>query len=69
LGASPGASTAAFIAIGILQKCFSRELTASAWLPKLQQIIPSYGISLLEDADACRRVRADTAAVLNLQNI
>jgi malate dehydrogenase (quinone) len=69
LGASPGASTAAFIAIGVLQKCFSRELTASAWLPKLQQIIPSYGISLLEDADACRRVRADTAAVLNLQNI
>jgi malate dehydrogenase (quinone) len=69
LGASPGASTAAFIAISVLQKCFSRELTASAWLPKLQQIIPSYGISLLEDADVCRRVRADTAAVLNLQNI
>jgi malate dehydrogenase (quinone) len=69
LGASPGASTAAFIAIGVLQMCFSRELTASAWLPKLQEIIPSYGISLLEDADLCRRVRADTAAVLNLQNV
>jgi malate dehydrogenase (quinone) len=69
LGASPGASTAAFIAISVLQKCFSRELTASAWLPKLQEIIPSYGISLLQDADVCRRVRADTAAVLNLQNI
>jgi len=69
LGASPGASTAAFIAISVLQKCFSRELTASAWLPKLQEIIPSYGISLLEDADLCRRVRADTAAVLNLQNV
>jgi malate dehydrogenase (quinone) len=38
-------------------------------LPKLQEIIPSYGISLLEDADLCRRVRADTAAVLNLQNV
>jgi malate dehydrogenase (quinone) len=69
LGASPGASTAAFIAISVLEKCFSRELTAGAWLPRLQEIIPSYGISLLEDADLCRRVRADTAAVLNLQNI
>src|SRR6202789_4583986 len=69
LGASPGASTAAFIAIKVLQKCFSRGLTPGAWLPKLREIIPSYGISLLEDADLCRRVRADTAAVLNLQNI
>jgi malate dehydrogenase (quinone) len=69
LGASPGASTAAYIAISVLQKCFSRELTASAWLPKLEEIIPSYGVSLLEDADLCRRVRADTAAVLHLQNV
>src|ERR1700722_569828 len=37
LGASPGASTAAFVAIGVLQKCFSNELTASAWLPKLRK--------------------------------
>jgi malate dehydrogenase (quinone) len=69
LGASPGASTAAFIGVRVLEKCFSHELSASAWLPKLQEIIPSYGISLLEDADLCRRIRADTAAVLNLQNI
>jgi malate dehydrogenase (quinone) len=69
LGASPGASTAAFIAISVLEKCFSRELTASDWLPKLREIIPSYGISLLKDADACRHIRADTAAVLNLQNV
>jgi malate dehydrogenase (quinone) len=69
LGASPGASTAAFIGVRVLEKCFSHELSASAWLPKLQEIIPSYGISLLEDVDLCRRVRADTAAVLNLQNI
>jgi malate dehydrogenase (quinone) len=69
LGASPGASTAASIAISVLEKCFSRELTASAWLPKLRELIPSYGISLLEDADACSRVRADTAAILNLEHV
>ena len=69
LGASPGASTAAFIAISVLEKCFPNELTASAWLPKLKQIIPSYGVSLIEDADFCRRVRADTAEVLKVKNI
>src|ERR1700732_5142541 len=60
LGASPGASTAAFIAISVLEKCFPNELTATGWLPKLKEIIPSYGISLIEDADLLRSVRADT---------
>jgi malate dehydrogenase (quinone) len=69
LGASPGASTAAFIAIGVLDKYFARELTESAWLPKLKDIIPSYGVSLIKDADLCRKLRADTAAVLKLENI
>jgi malate dehydrogenase (quinone) len=69
LGASPGASTAAFIAIGVLQKCFPDELTESAWLPKLKQIIPTYGIDLTRDADACRRIRAETAPLLKIENI
>jgi len=69
LGASPGASTAAFIAISVLQKCFAQELTASAWLPKLKEIIPSYGISLVDDADFTRKIRAATAEVLKLDNI
>jgi malate dehydrogenase (quinone) len=69
LGASPGASTAAYIAIGVLERCFKNELTPNAWLPKLKEIIPSYGQSLIDDADICRRVRAETAAVLKLENI
>jgi malate dehydrogenase (quinone) len=69
LGASPGASTAASIAIGVLEKCFKDELTPNRWLPKLKEIIPSYGESLIEDASLARRVRADTAAVLHLDNI
>jgi hypothetical protein len=32
-------------------------------------MIPSYGESLIEDAALSRRVRADTAAVLHLQNV
>jgi len=68
LGASPGASTAAFIAIKVLEHCFKDELSAG-WSAKLKAIIPSYGESLIENAALCRQVRADTAAVLHLQNI
>jgi malate dehydrogenase (quinone) len=69
LGASPGASTAASIAIGVLEKCFKEELTANGWLPKLKEIIPSYGVSLIKDAALTRQVRADTATVLHLENV
>ena len=69
LGASPGASTAAFIAISVLEKCFPDKLTRDGWLPKLREIIPSYGVSLIEDADFCRRIRTETAAILKIENI
>jgi malate dehydrogenase (quinone) len=69
LGASPGASTAAFIALEVLQKCFAGELTESGWLPKLRSIIPTYGIDLTRDADACRQSRAATAAALKIDYV
>ena len=68
LGASPGASTAVFITLKVIERCFANELK-SGWTAKLKGIIPSYGESLIENAELCRRVRADTAAVLHLQNI
>ena len=69
LGASPGASTAAAIAIRVIELCFGRELSASGWKGKLQAIIPSYGHSLIDDAALTRQVRAETAATLGLQNV
>ena len=69
LGASPGASTAAAISIDVLKKCFGNELTEGAWLPRLKTIIPTYGIDLKTDADACRRTRAETAPVLKIENV
>jgi malate dehydrogenase (quinone) len=69
LGASPGASTAAFIALGVLKKCFPDRLTDSAWLPKLKEIIPTFGINLIKDAKACDRIRAETAPVLKINNL
>lgn len=67
LGASPGASTAAFIAIEVLQKCFDDRLTPDAWLRRLREIIPTYGIDLKTDAVACRNIRASTAKTLKLE--
>jgi malate dehydrogenase (quinone) len=69
LGASPGASTAASISIDVLKKCFGNRLTEDSWLPRLKAIIPTYGIDLKTDADACRHTRAETAPVLKIDNV
>ena len=69
LGASPGASTAAFIAQEVLQRCFASRLTENDWLPKLRRMIPTWGIDLRQDAAATRRSRTETAAVLKLENV
>jgi malate dehydrogenase (quinone) len=44
-------------------------LKAGGWSVKLKQIIPSYGESLAENVSLCQKVRADTAAVLHINNI
>lgn len=64
-----GHPTAAAIAIGVLEKCFTRDLADTGWLSKLKQIIPTYGIDLTRDAAACRKIRADTAEILCIDNI
>ena len=69
LGASPGASTAAYITTEVLRTCFADRLTEDGWLPALRRLIPTYGIDLTVDADACRKTRADTAPVLGLANV
>lgn len=69
LGASPGASTAAFIATEVLKVCFADRLTEDGWLPAVRRLFPTWGIDLTVDADACRSTRADTAPVLEIANI
>ncbi|HSI00209.1 MAG TPA: malate dehydrogenase (quinone) [Reyranella sp.] len=68
LGASPGASTAAWIMVHMLEHCFHEQLVGH-WKPKLQEMIPSYGHDLKQDAALLKRVRAETAEVLGLQNV
>jgi malate dehydrogenase (quinone) len=69
LGASPGASTAVWIMVHVLERCFGDKLSSGAWLPKLKRMIPSYGQSLAENPALCRQVRADTAAVLHINDV
>jgi malate dehydrogenase (quinone) len=44
-------------------------LKAGRWSAKLKEMIPSYGQSLVENAALCQQVRAETAAVLNINTI
>jgi malate dehydrogenase (quinone) len=69
LGASPGASTAVWIMLQVLERSFGEKLKTGGWSAKLKEIIPSYGQSLVENGALCQRVRADTAAVLHINNI
>ena len=69
LGASPGASTAVWIMLQIVERCFAEKLKSGGWSAKLKEMIPSYGESLAENPALCQRVRAETAAVLKIDNI
>jgi malate dehydrogenase (quinone) len=69
LGASPGASTAVWIMLQVIERCFRDKLKSAGWADKLREMIPSYGQSLIDNSDLCLRVRAETAAVLNINNI
>lgn len=69
LGASPGASTAVWIMTQVIERCFSEKLNNGGWMGKLKEMIPSYGQSLIENTDLCRRVRAETAAILHINDI
>ena len=69
LGASPGASTAVFIMINVINKMEPTGLLPSDWKEKMQGIIESYGDSLITNAVLCNKVRAETAPILGLHYI
>lgn len=65
LGASPGASTATPIMIGLLSRCFPKEF-AGGWETKLKDIIPSYGQKLNDNPALYAEVKAATDKTLGL---
>ena len=66
LGASPGASVSVQAMIDVLERCFSTQLKSTDWQQKMKQLVPSYGESLIENADLLKATRAHTLKTLNL---
>ena len=66
LGASPGASVSAQAMLDVISRCFAQELSQQEWQSKLKQLIPSYGKSLIEDADLLNGIRQHTHSTLKL---
>lgn len=65
LGASPGASTAVSIMLEIMEKCFPEHI--KEWEPKIKEMIPSYGVSLVENPDLVQEIQTATAQALDLE--
>lgn len=66
LGASPGASVSVKAMLDVLQRCFAKRMQSQAWQETLKSLIPSYGESLIDDAELLARVRRDTLSSLRL---
>ncbi|TDL79204.1 malate:quinone oxidoreductase [Peribacillus frigoritolerans] len=64
LGASPGASTAVHVMLEVFAKCFPQHMTA--WEPKIKEMIPSYGVSLVDNPALFEEIHTSTAQTLGL---
>ncbi|WP_196381582.1 malate dehydrogenase (quinone) [Ralstonia solanacearum] len=66
LGASPGASTAAPIMLGVLETVFKDKLATPAWQQKVRQMIPTYGTKLNDNPAKVYEEWVATSEVLQL---
>ncbi|MBB6445460.1 malate:quinone oxidoreductase [Bacillus benzoevorans] len=64
LGASPGASTAVSVMLEVMKKCFPQHM--KAWETKIKEMIPSYGISLMNNPELLKEVHISTERTLGL---
>ncbi|GGB04881.1 malate:quinone oxidoreductase [Conyzicola nivalis] len=64
LGASPGASTAAPIMLGLIETCFPDRI--EAWRPKLIAMVPSFGKKLSDDPALADSIMTRTAQILRI---
>lgn len=65
LGASPGASTAVYVMLDVLRRCFPQQI--EAWQPKIKAMIPSYGVSLAENPALFDKIHRATTRTLGLR--
>ncbi|MFF0830244.1 malate:quinone oxidoreductase [Brevibacillus sp. NPDC003359] len=64
LGASPGASTAVQVMLEVLEKCFPQRM--AEWEPKIKEMIPSYGVSLMVNPELFQEIQRSTDEVLGI---
>ena len=69
LGASPGASTAVSIMLGLTRRCFPERAASAEWQARYREMIPSFGQDLNTHPDLCEQERARTRAVLELGEV
>jgi malate dehydrogenase (quinone) len=65
LGASPGASTAVHVMLEVIEKCFPQF--TREWEAKIKEMIPSYGLSLMDNPQLLSEIHATTAEALGLR--
>lgn len=65
LGASPGASTAVSVMLEVIERCFPDRMPE--WKPKIVEMIPSYGLSLIKHPDLIEEIYESTGRILQLQ--
>jgi malate dehydrogenase (quinone) len=66
LGASPGASVSVQAMLDVLQRCFKDRVAEADWQYKLKAAIPSYGESLVDNAELLKQIRQHTHQTLGL---
>ncbi|WP_188207883.1 malate:quinone oxidoreductase [Alkalibacillus aidingensis] len=64
LGASPGASTAVSVMLEVLERCFPAQI--KEWEPKIKEMIPSYGKSLMDHTEMIPEIHRYTEKALGL---
>ncbi len=64
LGASPGASTAVSVMLEVIRRCFPQHV--EAWEAKIKEMIPSYGVSLLQQPELIESIQTSTEQTLGL---
>ncbi len=67
LGASPGASTAANAMIDVIERCFPEKIKSDDWQERMRLMVPSYGQSLVDNAELLHEVRERTLTTLRLK--
>jgi malate dehydrogenase (quinone) len=66
LGASPGASTAVNVMLEVLEKCFPEQMFN--WKDKIKEMVPTYGVSLVNNPELFHDIHESTAKVLGLSD-